>query len=236
LLNSIVFRTKYKIQNTIFVFGMKPHFLSIVIVNLRILIFSTIVQPSFQTVLNFIYTGTVQNFTVPTGVQTVLVDITGAAGGGGSASNGRAGYGARVQSNVVVAPGSVLHIYVGGIGGTDGSNSPGGWNGGGIGHYGGSGGGGASDIRMGGTRLSNRIIVAGAGGGYFTINCGNNNIGGDGGVVGTAGTASNCGCCSGASSASGLLNPLVVLWVERPVARLLVHSAAPEHLGMVGIR
>lgn len=119
-----------------------------------------------QQSVTFNYTGSVQTWTVPTCVYTIQVDVRGAKGGGTNGGNG-----ARVQATLNVSPGDILNIYVGGSG-TCGNNS-GGWNGGGTGFasnngntsWNSCGGGGASDIRINGTALSNRIIVAGAGGG-----------------------------------------------------------------------
>ena len=64
-----------------------------------------------------------------------------------------------------VTQGQILYLVIGGKGGTP----TGGWNGGGDGSdstlwYSG-GGGGATDIRIGGISLYNRVIVAGGGGG-----------------------------------------------------------------------
>ena len=71
------------------------------------------------------------------------------------------GKGGRVTSTMIVTPGDTLYLYVerrfvstGGSGG---------WNGGGNGGNWSCGGGGASDIRINGTELVNRIIVAGGG-------------------------------------------------------------------------
>jgi hypothetical protein len=97
-----------------------------------------------------------------------------------------------VAGTLPVSSGDSFGVYVGGAGGygntgnvIEGTTStpsttnygPGGWNGGGNGGYSdisvgfagsqlpGNGGGGATDIRSGGTALSNRIAVAGGGGG-----------------------------------------------------------------------
>lgn len=118
-----------------------------------------------QTV-NFLYTGSVQTWIVPACVFNVNITAAGAKGGG---SNG--GNGAVCGGNIAVTPGQTLNIYVGGMG-IQGNNS-GGWNGGGTGwastngntQYSSWGGGGASDVRIGGTALANRVIVGGAGGG-----------------------------------------------------------------------
>lgn len=120
--------------------------------------------------VNFSYTGTYQNYTVPNGVTGLVMEVWGAQGGGTLGGNG--GY---VRATVSVTPGEVLRIYVGGQGVTGtcaGTPSPcatGGFNGGGVG--GGSdistttyGGGGATDIRRSPYGLNDRLIVAGGGG------------------------------------------------------------------------
>ncbi|MFW1396645.1 glycine-rich protein, partial [Vibrio parahaemolyticus] len=63
------------------------------------------------------------------------------------------------------------------------AGSEGGQNGGGKGCGKGTGGGGASDIRVGGTSLSSRVLVAGGGGGYGYGGYG----GGGGGLTGAEG-------------------------------------------------
>ncbi len=109
----------------------------------------------------FSYTGGAQTWTVPTGVTSVQVTAVGAQGGG---SYG--GLGSQVVATIPVTPGQTLGIYVGG---QDSSGTTGGYNGGGAGGYSGSdvgyGGGGASDVRLGGTTLADRVVVAGGGGG-----------------------------------------------------------------------
>lgn len=108
------------------------------------------------------YSGGVQTFTAPV-TGTYTFEVWGAAGGNDSHAGGLGGYS---KGSYVLAQGQTINIYVGGVGGS-GSNVAGGWNGGGrSGSYGGSGsGGGASDIRVNGTALGNRVIVAGGGGG-----------------------------------------------------------------------
>jgi hypothetical protein len=123
--------------------------------------------------VTFNYTGGVQTFTVPAGVTSINVDAYGAKGGhvanGFSNSQGQGGGGGRVQATMRVTPGQVLNIYVGGQGiGGGAGNGTGGYNGGGNNNgasfYGGAGGG-ATDIRIGGTALTDRVLVAGGGGG-----------------------------------------------------------------------
>ena len=90
----------------------------------------------------------------------------------------RSGYGGRTYGTMLVTPGEVLYLYVGGKGPTPaksgGATVSGGWNGGAAGYsYAPTSaivhirpaGGGASDIRIGGTALANRVLVAGGGGG-----------------------------------------------------------------------
>ncbi len=111
----------------------------------------------------FSYTGAQQTFVVPTGVTMISVDAYGAQGGSNSPST-NVNYGGRVQADFPVTPGTTIYVYVG----EQPNGITGGFNGGGNGENAGQGGGGASDIRIGGTTLNDRVIVAGgAGGGGF---------------------------------------------------------------------
>ena len=142
---------------------------------------------------NFAYTGGVQNFTVPASVTQLTVDATGAKGGTGT--TGAGGNGGRIQTVITVTPGQILTIYVAGAGGNlnnvagynGGANSPGTSYATNVG-----GGGGASDIRIGGVALANRVIVAGGGGGGGYNGCAGGEPGGDGG--GLIGAPSVIGC------------------------------------------
>ena len=172
-----------------------------------------------QTTQTFNYTGASQTFTVPPCVTSITVDVKGAAGGNGvdpsNANMSLGGLGGRVQGSITVNPGDILYIYVGGAGGNGVVNGgPGGFNGGGqgawyAGPYCGGGGGGASDIRLNGTSLNNRIFVAGGAGGagtnYFTFNY---DRGGDGGgLTGQDGFGGNMpqqnGAGGGATQSAG---------------------------------
>ena len=132
----------------------------------------------------FNYTGSQQTWVVPSGVSNIQIECYGAQGGSGYSTTG--GYGGYSKGNLSVTSGQTLYIYVGGAGAT----TAGGYNGGGAGgidigaSQNGGGGGGATDIRLGSTSLSNRIIVAGGGAGG-----GRNGTTGVGG--GTTGTASS---------------------------------------------
>ena len=137
--------------------------------------------------VTFNYTGGLQTWTVPAGVNSISVDIQGAEG-----SNGYYGYGGkggRLQAVYPVSSGQVLNIYVG----NRTASSAGGYNGGGNGNQYSGGGGGASDIRIGGTALAHRKLVAGGGGGggYNCGGAGTNNGGGGGGTTGIAGYQCN---------------------------------------------
>ncbi|MCW3122311.1 MAG: C-terminal target protein, partial [Flavipsychrobacter sp.] len=146
-----------------------------------------------QTTFN--YTGAVQTYVVPSGVTSLTIDAVGASGGYSYSGYGAQGKGGRVQCSMAVTAGQVLNFFVGGQGdngvGTSGGVN-GGWNGGGnssVYNFG-AGGGGATDIRYGGTALSNRVIVASAGGGGG-YNCSSGNDGGNGGGL-TGDTSSMC--------------------------------------------
>lgn len=127
---------------------------------------------------NFGYTGNVQTFTAPEN-GLYRLELWGAQGGDHSTSGGNGGY---ARGYIELDEGDELYIYVGQKPG----GMSGGWNGGGnassfLGVQG-SGGGGASDIRIGGHDLSDRIIVAGGGSGGGV---GTSNIGEGGGLQGT---------------------------------------------------
>ena len=133
----------------------------------------------------YFYTGDKQTFTVPNGVRNVFFI---AAGGGSITTGGNTSGNSAVVSGVLPTNGGeVLNLYVGGTG----TSIKGGWNGGGdgsISYYSsyqptasqirdpfftapvgigkGAGGGGATDIRVNGTSLSHRKVVAGGAGGY----------------------------------------------------------------------
>ncbi|OON70107.1 hypothetical protein B0919_05040 [Hymenobacter sp. CRA2] len=160
--------------------------------------------------VTFNYTGGPQTWTVPLGVTSVQVDLAGARGRTiDNCSNCyRGGRGGRVQATLAVTPGQVLTIEVGGDRGYNPSTlyQDGGYNGGGRGS---EPGGGATDIRIGGTGLAHRVLVAGGGGGsgyYARGGPGGGLTGGDGlvptasnptGVPGTGGTQSAGGTTGG---------------------------------------
>lgn len=157
----------------------------------------------------FGHVGTPQTWTAPSGVTSVVVTARGAQGSPGESpvgmqgssavatAGGAGGRGGQVQARIAVTDGEQLTLVVGGAGAVRG----GGYNGGGAGGLGaafgdqtcgivnstiyqpcrGGGGGGASDVRLGGTDLDDRVLVAGGGGGggggfagYWTFQPGGN--------------------------------------------------------------
>src|SRR4030095_4630318 len=85
------------------------------------------------TTVTFNYTGAVQTFTVPDGVQIITVDAYGAQG---FSSGSPGGSGGRAPGDISAGPGQVLNIFVGGAGTAATGNrvpSGGGFNGGGHG-------------------------------------------------------------------------------------------------------
>jgi hypothetical protein len=115
-------------------------------------------------VTTFDYTGDLQTYTVPAGVTLIEIEAFGAQGGGATG-----GLGGQAISTLPVTPGDVLEVHVGGNPTVQ--LGPGGYNGGGAvnaipcgGASDGWPGGGASDVRTS-PSLSDRMIVAGGGGG-----------------------------------------------------------------------
>ena len=136
--------------------------------------------------VTFEFTGGQQSFVVPPGVFSVHIEAWGAQGADVmNEGTGPGGLGGFSGGDLAVTPGQTLQLFVGGQGTAVGQGVPGGggFNGGGdargtpdSGERGG--GGGASDVRVGGTGLNDRVIVAAGGGG----SCGDIfSPGGDGG-------------------------------------------------------
>ena len=129
--------------------------------------------------VDFNFTGAPQVWTAPLTGQ-VRIEVWGAQGGGNNA-----GLGGYARGTLQVTAGTQLHIFVG----ERPEGRIGGYNGGGSSHvYNGShgrGGGGGSDVRLGGTAISNRVLVAGGGG------AGGGHIGGHG--SGGLGGHGSCG-------------------------------------------
>lgn len=124
----------------------------------------------------FVFTGAVQQFTVPNCVASITIEARGAQGSTGSAIGGNGGTAMGVMN---VLQGQVFQVYVGGQAG---------YNGGGLGWTGNGGnGGGASDVRLLPGTLADRIIVGAGGGGGGGTNSGATTAGGGIGGGGTTG-------------------------------------------------
>ena len=128
----------------------------------------------------FSYTGDYQIYTVPQNTTSLLFDLLGAGGGNDHYGSNSGGTGSRVTGTLSVYPGETLYVFIGGAGsdstggyGIDVGTGKGGFNGGGNsdGWWGtaSGGGGGATDIRIGGIDLANRVIVAAGGGGAGNV-------------------------------------------------------------------
>ena len=135
--------------------------------------------------ITFSTTGDYYQWTVPSGITSLTMDVIGASGGTGGAT--AAGKGARMTGVLTVTSGSVIKIYVGQQG-TSGS-----------GGQGGGGGGGSFVVASNNSAL----IVAGGGCGGAGSCCGTPGIGQDA-TTSTSGTAgNNPGGTSGAGGTSG---------------------------------
>lgn len=155
--------------------------------------------------VDFLFTGAQQTWTVPeTGSYTI--EAWGAQGGNAgyngtiSTYGGKGGY---ASGSISLTANQIIYIYVGGQGqgGTGTANNNqflGGYNGGGYGYNGtgsgqrGAGGGGGTDLRVVGTALSDRVLVAGGGaGGVYYPGYGVNNPGAGGGAIGVTGSSTS---------------------------------------------
>jgi hypothetical protein len=109
--------------------------------------------PAGTASVSFSYTGRVQNFTVPLGVNSINVVAVGASGGSSagcpSGSSYAGGSGGGIAKLLTVVQLQTYYIYVGGSGSSISScvAGSGGFNGGGSAMGYGGGGGGATDIR-----------------------------------------------------------------------------------------
>ena len=146
----------------------------------------------------FTFSGAAETFVVPAGTTSIVVELAGAQGGSGLSVGGNGGY---VKGTLSVTPGTSIYVYVGGQNG---------WNGGGAAGTGsdsGYVGGGASDIRIGGTALTDRKAVGGGGGGGGKATCSTQPGGGGGypgGIGGTGGNTQKGG--DGTATSGGTVN------------------------------
>jgi len=171
-----------------------------VVVSTGVLGTLTLAAPAAAFTETFNFTGAAQTWTVPRGISEATFDLYGAPGGGGG---GRftPGLGGRATATIPVITGASIQVNVGGRG----TNGAGGFNGGGTPSGSANvrmGGGGASDIRVGGTALEDRALVAGGGGGAGSGSfVPGSAAGGNGG--GLSGLAGMNGGCSDAQGGGG---------------------------------
>jgi hypothetical protein len=195
--------------------GMKSIFTTKMFKNLSftLLAFLSVLVSSAQTTFN--YTGGMQTYVVPA-TGNYLIEAFGASGGDVTTlypiTGGEGGY---ATGEIALTAGQTLNIFVGGKGINRLGDHPypsctyvaGGFNGGGGTRSMGNStpGGGASDVRIGGTSLTDRVIVAGGGGG-----CGwqYSQGGHGGGLIGNNGTQWNytgVGATGGSQIAGGII-------------------------------
>jgi len=170
------------------------------------LFLGTFQKTKAQTTETFVYTGAMETFTVPACVSHLTITCYGGSGANGTSSSGVSiggigGLGGTTSGIYPVNYGQVLNLFVGGTA----IGSTAGYNGGGSGIQLSGAGGGTSDVRIGGTTLTDRIMVAGGGGGggnagtivYGTIAIitgGNGGVGGGGnGIDGLSSSAGGGG-------------------------------------------
>lgn len=127
-------------------------------------------------VTTYSYTGAVQSFTVPSGVQKVRVYAWGAGGGGGSDVNASGGAGGYSEALVNVSPGQTLQVVVGQGGMSRGHAQAVNGAGGGV-----SGVLGSWDTGNVDATQSSAIVLAGAGGGGGSSGMSGGNGGGSSG-------------------------------------------------------
>jgi hypothetical protein len=166
------------------------------------------VSATFSHHQTFRFTGKPQRFKVPH-VQLLQVVVRGAGGAGTSSDLARGG---RVYALIPASIDRELVVYVGATG----NLTKGGYNGGADGgpddncsSCDGYGGGGASDIRLAGGTLGERVIVAGgSGGGHSGQYSGGAGGGGGGGTGGSgrAGSGSSYSYCAGKGGDGGSQN------------------------------
>ena len=142
------------------------------------------------------YTGSNQTFTVPTGVNSFVVDIKGAGGGsqGGAGAGGTSG---RTQGTRTASAGQSYIVIVGEKGKLTSGTSFGGGGGYNQGNGNGGGGGGLSGIFLTSYTHGNSVAIAGGGGGGAY----GGNSGGHGG--GSSGNGGSHGSVGGSQSSGG---------------------------------
>ena len=129
---------------------------------------------------SFQFSGSIQRLEIPEGTNSARFELFG--GQGGDASYG--GLGGLLRATLTLDASTEVYLVIGGAGFDN--DQLNGFNGGAS--EGGLAGGGATDIRIGGQSLSDRLLVAGGGGqraflggtGFFQGGAGGGTVGGDG--------------------------------------------------------
>lgn len=163
---------------------------------------------SSSVVTTFSFSGAVASWTVPTGVNSLVINVQGAMGGDGG--QGTPGKGGVSTGTLSTSAGTLLWINVGGQGdkgnrtaaggGTNGAGFGGGGQGDGAAS--GAGGGGMSWVSTTSTFTTSTVIIVGAGGGGAS----GGSPGGDGGgTTGSSGsnTGGTCANATGGSQTAG---------------------------------
>ena len=139
-----------------------------------------LVTSATSNTVTYSYTGADQTFTVPNGITTIYVTLSGAAGQSTTYSLG--GAGGYVSGTLAVTTGATYTVIVGG---TNAGNATAYGGGGASGASGSASGGGRSAINLGGVDL----VTAGGGGGGASTNNGGPIGGVGGGTTGGSGTS-----------------------------------------------
>ena len=174
--NFFVNSGRKKMHSTSFFRG-KSKMINLIFILIQLLLPS--VAQSIHWNTSFQYSGTMQTYTVPAGVEYITVCAAGAQGGRSGAGtvplSASSGLGGLITATVAVTPFTTLYIFVGGVGENGQQANDGGFNGGGRSNlnydsntWGGSGGG-ASDVRTIAHDLHSRLVVAGGGGGVGAL-------------------------------------------------------------------
>jgi hypothetical protein len=149
------------------------------------------------TIVNFNFTGAIQEWDVPSGITKIFVDVVGAQGGDINATDRQGGAGGRVRATIVIPLGiTKLYITVGGKPTINARNIP-------LYGFGGNGGntqysnaiagagGGLSAISIANPIAHANVLVVAGGGGGATLGA-NTNVGGAaGGLIGSWGGTNN---------------------------------------------
>ena len=167
-------------------------------------------------------------YTVPPLVNQIQMDAYGAQGGSSTGGGGLGGLGGHAGGLLNVSPGQGLEVCVGGQGNgvTPGINGGGKALGSSTSPPAGASGGGASDVRTGAFGISERVLVAGGGGGAASVTGG-----AGGGTSGSGCGLAASGCGEGGSQMGGGAGGAA----PASSGCLTITQVTPSHPGTVGI-